>query len=243
MKPKLKYYFPTNLNLTKSIFIKLLLVSFIIFYIWNVSAVPPTISIVNNSKTNTSDSYGIYLLNSQVIIFNASTTDNTNTWNWYQDGILQINNNPSFTTAFSSGSYHYVQLNTTNIDGTSNNLTWGINVAPEMATSSNNIPTLNETPATNFNLALKQKDMPKLVGSSQTVYLNLIGLSYYAFVWFIVFGMMWIKQSSINIPAVIGIIFGGIIITFLPSQYQLVSQVLIVFGIFAVIYIFFKGRG
>ncbi len=206
--------------------------------------VPPTISIHNNSKTNTSSSYGIFLDSGESITFRANTTPPSNSWNWYIDGILQSNNYNNLTTSWSSGSYHYVYLNTTNSYGTSNNLTWGINVFPAMAVSpGNNINLLNESPSQDLSTAIQNNDMPGIVNSPVKVYVNLIGLSFYAVIWFIVFGMLWIKQASINIPSIIGVIFGGILVTFLPAQYQLVSQALIVFGIFAAIYVFYKGRG
>lgn len=208
------------------------------------SAQPPTISIINNTKTNTNSSYGIFLNNSESITFWANTTNTSNTWKWYKDSVLQTNNFNNFTTSFTKGSYHYVFLNTTNISGVSNNLAWGINVFAAMASSpADNIPLLNETPANNLENAIVNNSLPEITESSIKVYINVVGLSFYAFIWFIAFAMFWIKQASINIPAIVGVIFGGLIISFLPAQYQLVSQVFIVFGIFAVIYVFYKGRG
>ncbi len=241
MLPKMKYYIPSSTN--KAFFMLMLIIAAIVLIVYNASA-QPVISIHNNSNTNTSSSYGIFLDNGESITFRANTTNSSNTWHWYRDGISVVNNFDNYTTSFTTGSYHYVSLNTSNASGYSNNLTWGINVFPAMATSpAYDIQLLNETPAEVLDRAIDNKSFPEIVSAPLQIYINLIGLGFYAFVWFIAFGMMWIKQASINIPTVVGVIFGGIIITFLPAQYQLVSQVLIVFGIFAVIYIFFKGRG
>lgn len=230
---------------SKSNHFKLILILCIIFFlIYNASAAPPIISVINNSKTNTTGLYGIFINNSESITFRVNTTNISNTWNWYRDNILVINNFNNYTTSFTTGTYHYVSVNSTNSSGTSNNLTWGINVFPAMAVSpGNNINLLNESPSQDLSIAIQNNDMPGIVNSPVKVYVNLIGLSFYAVIWFIVFGMLWIKQASINIPAIIGVIFGGILVTFLPAQYQLVSQALIVFGIFAAIYVFYKGRG
>jgi len=245
LRSKLKYYIPVSFSMSKNILLVLtVIMCAIILLTFIASAAPPVISIINNSKTNTSSSYGIFLNNSESITFRVNTTNTSNTWNWYKDSVLVVNNFNNYTTSFTTGSYHYVKVNTTNSSGTSNNLTWGINVFPAMATSpGNKINLLNESPSQDLATAIENNDMPGLVNSPVKVYINLIGLSFYAVIWFIVFGMLWIKQASINIPSIVGVIFGGILVTFLPAQYQLVSQALIVFGIFAVIYVFYKGRG
>lgn len=205
--------------------------------------VPTVLSIKNNSYSGTTSSYGIFLNNGQSITLTANSTNNSNTWNWYVDKVAITNNFNNTTQSFTKGTYHYVQVNATNGTNVSNTIYWGINVLPAMATLGDQITLLNETPSQDFASAIENNSLQEIVHAPITVYLNLIGLSFYAFVWFIAFGMVWVKQSSINIPAVIGVIFGGIIITFLPPQYQLVAQVLTIFGIFAIIYIFYKGRG
>lgn len=207
------------------------------------SAEVPTVSIVNNSDTNRSGSYGIFINSSESITFWANSTNDSVTWNWYRDGVSVSNNFNNYTTSWSSGSYHHVYVNATNVSGTSNTVFWGINMFPAMATSANSITLLNETPADMIETAIVNNDFPAIVNAPVQVYLNLIGLSFYAVIWSIVFGMMWVKQKSVDIPSIVGIIFGGILVTFLPAQYQLVSQALIVFGIFAAIYVFYKGRG
>lgn len=246
MESKLKYYIPTRINLAESSYFRLLLLFAVILFSTTIIAdgdSPPFLTIINNSVTNDTSVYKIFLNNLQSITFNVNTTDDTNTWNWYLDNTLQTNPLPYFTVAFSSGSYHYVSVNATNASGTSNNITWGINVYPPMATSPQAISLLNETPAKDLMNAIQQKSFVNFIVAPTKIYTNLMGLGFYTFVWFIVFSMLWLKQQSINIPSVVGVIFGGVLVTFLPPQYQLISQVLIVFGIFAVIYVFFKGRG
>lgn len=241
MKLKLKYRIPIKM---KNPYFRLLLLFGVIFYfIISTNAAVPTLTIINNTYNNGTGSYGIFLNSGQSITFNVANISNVITWNWYVDKVLQSNNNSAFTTSFSSGSYHYVQVNATNINGTSNTLIWGVNVYPAMAVSSQKIQSLNESPANDLQTAISQKSFTGIIAAPIKIYTNLLGLGFYAFLWFLVFVMMWLKQQSINIPATVGIIFGGLLITFLPPAYQLISQVLIVFGIFAVIYVFFKGRG
>lgn len=245
---KLKYYIPTNISITNNLLFKAFLVCFLLlFIIYNASA-QPTISIINNSKTNTSITgtlflHGIFINNSESITFFASTNNISNTWHWRIDNVLQSNNFNNITTSWSSGTFHYVQVNANNSSGTSNNLTWGINVYPAMATSVDAIQSFNETPNTDLETGIAESNLTKIIEAPISVYVNIVGIMFYAFIWFIAVGMMWTKQQSMNIPTVIGIIFGGLIVTFLPPQYQLVSQVIIAFGIFAIIYVFFKGRG
>lgn len=245
LRPKMKYYIPDNFSIGKNILLVLsIFMCAAILLAVIAAAAPPVISIHNNSHTNRSGSYGIVLDNGESITFRANTTNASNTWNWQRDGVNVSNNFNNYTTSWTEGSYHHIYLTATNASGTSNTIFWGINVLPAYATSpTDDISLLNETPADELEQAIDDNDFPRMVNAPQKLYINAIGLAYYAVIWFIVFGMQWIKQSSINIPAIVGVIFGGIIITFLPAQYQLVSQALIVFGIFAVIYVFYKGRG
>lgn len=201
----------------------------------------PVLSIINNSKTNDAATTKIFLDNAESITFFASSNHPITTWNWSVDSVIQSNNYDNLTTSWSTGKYHYVSLSGVNTYGTSNTLTWGVNVFPAMATAT--IGALNETPADAIRDALKDKDAPALVMATVLPFTNLLGAFFYAIVWFMVFVMLWIKQKSMNVPMIIGIIFGGLIISFLPEQYQLVTTALIVLGIFGIIYIFFKGRG
>lgn len=219
----------------------LIILVLILLFTPSASPIPPALSIINNSKTNDTSISKIFLNNSEPITFFVLTNNENMTWNWYKDGILQSNNYDNYTTSWSTGRYHYVSVNGTNANGSSNLLAWGINVYPAMVTTT--IAALNETPYNELHEAMRNKDMPALVMATTLPFTNLIGAFFYAIVWFMVFVMLWIKQKSMNIPMVIGIIFGGLMISFLPAQYQLVSVALITLGIFAILYVFFKGRG
>jgi hypothetical protein len=214
----------------------------ITFYIEGYTApTTPTITIINNSKTNDVSTSNIFLSNSEAITFYVSANEDVDTWHWYVDNVLQSNNYDNFTTSWNTGTYHYVKVNASNTGDNSNTLSWGINVYPALASAT--ISALNETPANNMKNAMSNKDPVGLINATTAPYMNLIGVYFYAFIWLIVFVMLWIKQGSMNIPMVIGIIFGGLIISFLPAPYQLVTQAFIAFGILAVVYVLFKGRG
>lgn len=242
MKSKLKYYIPTSFpGNFFHIILRVFLIAFFISNMINIALSIPILSITNNSITNDTSTTKIFLNNSQSISFYVSSNEPNNTFFWYSNGTHQVNNLPNFTISYTKGTYHYVIVNATNLNGTSNSIKWGLNVYPAVATQT--ISLLNETPGTNLMNAMATNDFKGFIVASIDPYLNLIGVFFYAIVWGLYFAMIWIKQGTLNMPMIIGIIFGGLLISFLPATYQLIAQVLIVFGIVAVIYVFFKGRG
>ena len=206
------------------------------------------LSVINNTKTNNAQLNGIVLNNGQSVTMYALPSSPVTTWNWYSDGTPISNNFNNYTVSFTSKTAHYIKVNATNVLGTSNTLTWQLDVLPAYASTP--VPTLNETPANNLMADISNKSFTGFVKDSIVPYTTgyeigqtLLGNAFYLIIWILIFAMMWIKQGSLTIPMTVGVIFGGLLISFLPAQYQLVAQILIVFGIFGVVYVFYKGRG
>ncbi|HWR26503.1 MAG TPA: PKD domain-containing protein [candidate division Zixibacteria bacterium] len=122
-----------------------------------------------NNKTN-NDATTIAVNISEVIRFNATSNQTINTWNWSRDEVNQINNNDYFIASWNGAGTKTIKVNATNVNGTSNTITWTVTVnAPSgvnkpAITSWNNSKTnnsdlsltLNETDTVKFNFTANQ---------------------------------------------------------------------------------------
>ncbi len=102
-----------------------------LIFFFNVTAqgapVPYFISWSNNVTNDNSTT--IQVDAGTTINFNATPNEDVATWNWYLNSSNQNNNFNNFTYNFTYAGTHTVDVNVYNIsDGTSNNLTWNINV-------------------------------------------------------------------------------------------------------------------
>ena len=123
-----------------------------------------------NNKTN-NDATTLAVNASEVVRFNATSNQTLNTWNWSRDNVNQINNNDYFITSWNAAGIKTIKVNATNVNGTSNTITWNVTVnAPygvnkPIITSWNNSKTnnsdlrltLNETDTVKFNFTANQK--------------------------------------------------------------------------------------
>jgi hypothetical protein len=122
-----------------------------------------------NNKTN-NDATILAVNTSEVVRFNATTNQTINTWNWSRDDVNQINNNDYFIASWTGAGIKTIKVNATNVNGTSNTITWTVTVnAPSgvnkpIITSWNNSKTnnsdltltLNETDTVKFNFTANQ---------------------------------------------------------------------------------------
>jgi hypothetical protein len=96
---------------------------------WTVSSQPvyepPDIISWSNSKTN-DNNLTLAVNTSEPVNFNAAANQTITTWNWYQDGMNQNNNNDNFTASWNTAGTKTVQVNATNSNGTSNTIIWTV---------------------------------------------------------------------------------------------------------------------
>jgi hypothetical protein len=89
-------------------------------------AVPNITSWSNNRTNDTSTSISIYA--NEAVKFNATADQGITTWNWYRDNVSQSNNFDNYSTSWSALGVKTVSVNATNANGTSNTVTWAIDV-------------------------------------------------------------------------------------------------------------------
>jgi len=104
------------------------------------------------------------------------------------------------------------------------------------------IPTVNPQPYTDVLANITRMDMMGTIIASTGPYTVSVGNLFYLFIWLMVFSMYWLAQKNITLPAVMGIILGGVVISTLPESYQPVAVALIALGGFAVIYYLYTER-
>ncbi|MDO9098190.1 MAG: PGF-pre-PGF domain-containing protein [Candidatus Methanoperedens sp.] len=126
----------------------------------------PNITSWSNNKTN-NDSLTLTINTSEVINFNATVNHSIDTWSWFKDGVNQSNNFDNFTTSFIVGD-HTIKVNATNVNGTSNTITWTVTVqavaaAPNITSWGNNKTnnntlnlTINASEVINYNATANQ---------------------------------------------------------------------------------------
>jgi hypothetical protein len=98
---------------------------------WTVVLQPvyvPGIISWSNSKTN-NDSLTLAVNTSEPVNFNAIANQTITAWNWYQDGVNQVNNYDNLTTSWNTSGTKSIQVNATNSNGTSNTITWTVLIA------------------------------------------------------------------------------------------------------------------
>ena len=70
-----------------------------------------------------------------------------------------------------------------------------------------------------------------------------VGNLFFALFFASFFYMMWIRTGRIEIPSTIGIIVGGLLLSFAPPEFRLIAKLFIAFSIFGIIYMLLKERG
>ncbi len=96
-------------------------------WIWNVQAPLPEIISWGNNVTN-DNSLNIIIIQSKTVIFNATANQAIDTWNWFLDDVNQNNNVDHFVGSFASTGTYKLKVNATNNNGSSNTITWDVNV-------------------------------------------------------------------------------------------------------------------
>lgn len=176
----------------------------------------PTIDSHNNTKSG-SDRWALVALN-EVIGFNITATGATS-YAWYVDGVSQNRNSPSFSTSWDGwfGSPHYVVAYAISTDGS---VTYDFRVGISKTIGNSQITMLNESAYTEIRTATRSYDLKRFIGGTIMPYTNIVGNVFYLFIYLIIFSMYWIRQGSITVPSVLGLIVGGAMIGMLPEEYQ-----------------------
>ncbi len=201
----------------------------------------PIITGYNNSITN--DSIYPHVNVNQNIKFNVSANESITTWKWYLDHVLLINNYNNYSKSWTEGGAHTVNVSGTNAGGTTGIITWYIMVLRPKSTASDIHVALNTSWFDNLKNSFGGDwDFSKFFVAITIPFTYWLGNLFYLFVFGLPMVVIWMRQEKALIPAVIGVIFGGLIFGFLPATWVLPATLMIILTIFGILYALFKER-
>ena len=119
-----------------------------------------------NTKTN-NKSLTLTINSSEAVKFNATANQTIILWNWFKDDLNQNNNFNNFTTSWSTGGIKTIKVTATSSNGTSNIITWNINVA-----SPTKIFFIDPTPANGATLSKNYAFINTTVSNVSTAFIE-----------------------------------------------------------------------
>lgn len=168
-----------------------------------------------------------------------TSNDGGATTHWIMNGVDMGTNVLSQAITYNVERYNNLTIYQTNGATTSNVLYFTIIVTPLLDISP--MTRLDDNMSTNLTTAIGNSDFVEIMTVPRDYYVNILGLVFYVLVWGIYAGMLYIRQNTWHIPAILGIIFSVIILSQMPNYAGLI-ELGIIAGFFAVVYTFFKSR-
>ena len=105
----------------------------------------PNLTSWSNNKTH-NNNLNLTVNAGEAINFNATADRMVTTWNWFKDDVNQNNNFNNFTTSWSTAGTKTIKVTASNNNGTSNIVTWTINVNPIPLTFNSKYIVTSSTP-------------------------------------------------------------------------------------------------
>ena len=202
----------------------------------------PDITTYTNS-VDTNNMYPVVGCGSS-ITFYATANETITTWTWYKDGADQSNNYDNLTTSWSSKGYKTVNVTGTNANGTSLPITWNPYIKMKMAGAGDTISDMDETGYDNLMLGVEgdNPDFEVMLWGITEPYQVVVGNMFFAILFGIPMSMFYLRQGSLIIPSMFGIILGTVLFAFFPASFAATASAIIVMSILAVFYTFYKER-
>ena len=221
---------------------KLLTILFILISLCPVVAGTPIIDSYNNSISNT-NMYPVvdYGANIQ---FNASANETITLWVWMVDGVNQSNNHDNLTYAWSDKGYKNTTVTATNANGTTTILMWNPYVNTEMAGPADTVDHMNESGYDTLmdGIGGDGPDFEVVLYATTEPYQAIMGNMFFIVLFGLPAVMMWMRQGSLLIPSMYGIIFGTTLFAFFPTSFAATASAIIIMSVLGTFYAFYKER-
>lgn len=199
----------------------------------------PVISSYTNSVTNDNSLYPD-ISNNAWCTFTVVINESVSGYEWWSDGTTLVNPTGNLNQRWTKPYYHNVTMKATTATGTVQ-MSWYPIVYRALAVTT--AETINETPYNNMMASMEDDpDYISFLSSTVLPFTGVIGSMFYVMVWGIYFGMVWIRQESIYVPSVVGLIVGMVLFVFLPSQFAVAGTSLLVLSAAAAIFNLYKER-
>jgi len=201
----------------------------------------PTITSYSNDASG--NLYPVADLNGN-IVFTVVTNETITLYQWYTDGVNQTNNFDNLTESWATKGYKTVAVNCTNANGTTETITWNPYVKQEMASGPDEVSTMSESGYDTLmdEIAVENPDFETILYSTTEPYTDIIGNVFFLILWGLPMVMLWIKQESMLMPCMFGLIMGTLLLAFLPSSFATTASAMIVLSLMGIIYMWAKAK-
>jgi len=199
----------------------------------------PVISSYSNTATN-DDSLYPDIVNGATVTFSVTINESVTLYEWW-DGNTQVTNDQNtFARSWTEPYYQNVTMKATTANGTVQ-MSWYPVVYRAVGITTSE--TINET-AYNEMLGSFEDDTDYVAFLSATTlpFTTVIGAMFYVLIWGIYFAMVWIRQESVYVPSVVGLIVGVVLFVFLPSNFAVAGTSLLVLSAATAIFNLYKER-
>jgi len=223
---------------SKSIFLAILCIATLILSS-PVALCEPIISSYTNTVTN-DDSLYPDVVNGATVTFSVTVNESVTLYEWWTDGTQITNDQNTFSRSWTDPYHHNVTAKATTATGTVQ-MSWYPVVYRAVGITT--AETINETPYDEM-IGSMVDDTDYIAFLSATVlpFTTVIGAMFYVLIWGIYFAMVWIRQESVYVPSVVGLIVGMVLFVFLPSNFAVAGTSLLVLSAAAAIFNLYKER-
>jgi len=178
------------------------------------------------------------------ITFTASTDEAVDTWTWYVDDVDQSNNADNLIISWSAIGHKTVEVYAANAAGTSNTVTWYPYIKQQMASGPDEVLKLSEAGYDTLldEIAVDNPNFETILYATTEPYTDIIGNVFFLILWGLPMVMLWIKQESMLMPCMFGLIMGTLLLAFLPSSFATTASAMIVLSLMGIIYMWAKAK-
>lgn len=200
----------------------------------------PLIISWSNNITNDDDMYPVPNYE-QTVAFTVSSDEPITTWTWYRDSVTLTHNYDNLSTSFNSAHHHNVSVTGTNVNGTTQMVTWYPIVHRELATE--HVELLNESGYDNLLTSFQDDtDFETFLESAFIPYTIVLGKLFFLLIFGAYFGMLWVRQEKSVIPIVLGFSIGGLLLGFISEDFAQMAVLFLIVGAMGVLYSIYRER-
>ena len=217
----------------------LIFVAIAVLLLCGTATAAPTITSYTNSVTNDGDIYPL-VGNGVSVNFSIVVSEAVTGYEWWIDDATVTNDEPYIVRSWTDTYYHNVTVKATTATGDVT-LTWFPVV--ERATAITTTETINGTAYDNMMDSLEgDTDYIAFLSAMTVPFTNIIGAMFYVLIWGFYFGMVWIRQESVYVPSIVGLICGVVLFVYLPSNFAVAGTSLLVLSAASAIFNLYRER-
>ena len=217
----------------------LIFVAIAVLLLCGTATAAPTITSYTNSVTNDGDIYPL-VGNGVSVNFSIVVSEAVTGYEWWIDDATVTNDEPYIFRSWTDTYYHNVTVKATTATGEVS-LTWFPVV--ERSTAITRTETINGTAYDNMMDSLEgDTDYIAFLSAMTVPFTNIIGAMFYVLIWGFYFGMVWIRQESVYVPSIVGLICGVVLFVYLPSNFAVAGTSLLVLSAASAIFNLYRER-